>query len=95
MSNEERKSLYVAEMGLKQANNYFAFITPKLYAMERYEVRQIDYWFWSELKGEFQKHRVTDALKYEDIEKYVNEGIIYIKCQDTQNQTAKEFQTSG
>lgn len=79
MSTESRKSIVASEMGLKQVNSYMDFITLDLYKEHRYTVKDIDYWFWSELNG-MQKHHVTEWLKYEDLEKYVENGLIFIRC---------------
>ena len=61
-----------------KAKSFFDFINVELYTPQRYSVKQMKYWIWSELKQEYQEHEVTEALKYEDIEPYIKKGIVYI-----------------
>ena len=62
-----------------KAKSFFDFINVEVYTNpERYTVKQMKYWIWSELKQEYQEHEVTEALYYRDIEEYVKQGIVYI-----------------
>lgn len=68
-----------ATKGLKLATSFFDFIVPEIYQEQRYSVKQIEYWIWSELNQELQSYKVTEALRYDMIEPYIENELLYIK----------------
>ena len=84
MSTEQRKSREQAVKGLRLATSYFDFINVRLYDHEdKYEVKYQSYWLWSELKQELQGYKIVEYFqKWEDLEPYVEAGILYIKLYD-------------
>ena len=63
---------------LRKAETFWDFIEVTLYEEgDGYRVKVgMPYWFAGK---ELVQHKVTDALVYRDIEKYVNEGMIYVE----------------
>jgi len=65
---------------LKQATTFFDFINVELYDnIDRYSVKDMKYWIYSELKDELQEHRTSEHLRYDMIEKYIEKGLVYVK----------------
>ena len=61
------------------ARSFFDFIDVELYTNpNRYSVRVgMKYWIWSELKEELQEYKVTEGLRYDLIEPYINKELCY------------------
>ena len=63
---------------MRRVIDFWDFIDVDLYSYPRYKVKKQKYFFWSELKQEYQEHVVTEALQYSDIEFYIKKGLIWI-----------------
>ena len=59
--------------------SFFDFIEVDLYGEEKYRVKDMSYWYYSELNDEYQEHRTCEALTYDMIEEYVEKGLIFIQ----------------
>ena len=63
----------------RKVESFFDFINVELYTNpKRYSVKDMDYYIYSEKKQEFQKYHVTDALTWEDLKPYFDEGILFV-----------------
>jgi len=56
---------------------WWQMIDISLYEEQRYTLRDMDYYLWSELKQEYQKYRTTESLTWEYLRQY--ESILYIE----------------
>ena len=65
---------------LRRAESFFDFINVELYTNpDWYTVKLgMPYWIWSEKKQELQEYHVTEGLRYDMIEEYVNRGLVYV-----------------
>jgi len=62
-------------MGKKKAT-WWEFCDISLYEEQKYTLRDMDYYLWSELKQEYQKYHTTPALTYEYLKQF--ETILYV-----------------
>lgn len=64
---------------LRQATSFFDFIDVDLYQNpDRFTIKNMKYWIWSEKNQELQEHILSDMVRYEMIEKYVEKGLVWI-----------------
>ena len=69
---------------LRLAVSVFDFINVELYTNpDKYTVKEMHYWLWSELKQELQEYKIVEYFqKWEDLREYVEGRICYIKEHD-------------
>lgn len=70
-----------AEKRLKiRSATIFDFVDIDLYNNpDYYTQRDTDYWIWSETKQEFEKYHTTEHLRLEDLDYYLEKGLICVK----------------
>jgi len=57
---------------------FWDFIDVALYLNPPYTLRDIDYYIYSELKDEYQKHHTNEYLTMDYLRQYFDKGLIFI-----------------
>lgn len=76
MGDDSRRS--EATNGFRKAIDFWDFIDVHLYSTPRYILKDMEYYIWSEKKGELQKHRTTEALTYQDLEPFIKKELVWL-----------------
>lgn len=65
--------------GYKLVESFFDFIEVRLYDHpDRYVLKDMDYWIWSEKNQELQKYHTNEGLTWEMLKPYFENKLLYI-----------------
>ena len=66
--------------GLVKAQDFWDFIEVRLYDHpDRYILKDMVYYIWSEKNQEFQEHRTTEALTYDYLKRFIEKGLVWLQ----------------
>ena len=58
---------------------WFDFVDIHLHEEQRYSVREMSYFIYSEKKDEYQEYKTTPALQWVDIERFADAGLLFVE----------------